>query len=77
MEVEADRAQRWHDTDHGADRGKPLRANRFRVPGPDAAVESWVSSCWCCCQLCDPDWNPERSNPYWSRATAEMAAEIH
>jgi len=69
-EVEQERAQRWHDTDHGAERGKPLRPNRFRIPREEEPPE-WVSSCWCCCELCDPDWNPERSNPYWGAATAE------
>lgn len=46
-----DRAQRWHDTDHGDFIG--------------------VSVCWCCCNICDPDWNPGgRTNPHWSEADA-------
>lgn len=28
------RAQRWHDTDHGRERGKPLRRSKFHPPGP-------------------------------------------
>jgi hypothetical protein len=67
--AEQGRAQRWHDTDHGVAQSKPLRPNRFRIP---RKVElGWVSACWCCCELCDPDWNPDRCNPYWSAATAE------
>jgi hypothetical protein len=64
------RVQRWHDTDHGRDRGKPLRRSRFISPVLEE--DQWVSSCWCCCELCDPDWNPGRFNPYWSRAQQAM-----
>lgn len=68
------RAQRWHDTDHGRDRGWPLRSNRFRRALPDPAP-SYVSACWCCCEVCNPGWNPDgRVNPWWSRAKAEMVA---
>lgn len=65
------RAQRWHDTDHGLDRGKPLKTNKFIVALPD--VESkWASSCWCCCPECDPE-DSERSNPYWELAKGNPA----
>ncbi len=71
MISEGDMAQRWHDTDHGAERGAPLRPNKFRIPVPEDEPD-WVSSCWCCCEQCDPDWEHPRPNPYWSRATAAM-----
>jgi hypothetical protein len=68
--VEQGRAQRWHDTDHGHDRGAPLRSSRFRK----AVVErepGRVSSCWCCCEQCNPDWGHPRPNPFWSVAQLE------
>lgn len=74
-QLERDRAQRWHDTDHG-----PLRkAVKRRGPHPFAVWAKlkdpdWVSSCWCCCELCDPDWNEERPNPYWGRAHGQLVA---
>lgn len=71
MGVEQGRAQRWHDTDHGAERGKPLRPTRFIVPRPEPEPD-WFSACWCCCEVCDPDWNPDRFNPYWAAAQEEM-----
>jgi hypothetical protein len=33
----------------------------------------WVSSCWCCCPQCDPDWGGE--NPQWTAATDQMRAD--
>ncbi len=71
MWTEQGRAQRWHDTDHGAERGKPLRPNKFRVPAADPRPE-WTSACWCCCEQCDPDWEHPRPNPFWLRAQEEM-----
>jgi hypothetical protein len=71
MGADQGRAQRWHDTDHGIARGKPLRANRFRVPRSEP--QRPVSACWCCCVRCDPDFAAERMNPYWSRARAELS----
>lgn len=62
-----DRAQRWHDTDHGDERMPPLKANRFRVPVAEQDPE-WVSPCFCCCEQCDPVWEHPRPNPYWSLA---------
>lgn len=56
-------AQRWHDTDHGRDRGRPLRRNQFRVPAPDPEPRN-AGLCYCCCDDCDPDWS-KRPNPYW------------
>lgn len=63
--MSTDPGQRWHDTDHGADREPPSRDTRFRTPVAEEEAPL-VSSCWCCCQLCDPDWNPDRPNPYWT-----------
>jgi hypothetical protein len=60
------RAQRWHDTDHGADR-KPLRSTRWRTAVKEREPD-WVSSCWCCCEQCDPDWKHPRPNPFWRLA---------
>lgn len=65
-------AQRWHDTDHGSQRGKPLRRSKFIEPVHDSERES-LSSCWCCCELCDPDWNPGGSNPFWVRAQVALS----
>jgi hypothetical protein len=67
MNDDAACAQRWHDTDHGTAIGPALRDTRFRraVPLP---VREYVSACWCCCELCNPLWNPQRCNPYWTRA---------
>jgi hypothetical protein len=70
--VEQARAQRWHDTDHGADRGAPLRPNRFRKPVTEVEPE-WMSSCWCCCEQCNPDWEHPRPNPFWLQAQRELA----
>lgn len=61
------RAQRWHDTDHGVDRSPPLRNNRFRRARKEPKPE-WVSSCYCCCEQCDPQWEHSRPNPFWIRA---------
>lgn len=67
------RAQRWHDTDHGSQRGKPLRNSKFIKVLPDE-VPDWVSPCWCCCEICNPGWNPGgRTNPYWSLASLRQA----
>jgi hypothetical protein len=70
--VERGRAQRWHDTDHGRDRGKPLRSNRFRVAVAETPAPI-ISACWCCCERCDPDWGHARPNPFWGLAEAEMS----
>lgn len=64
---ERGRAQRWHDTDHGRERGKPLYSNRFRRAVKEREPE-WVSSCYCCCDQCKPDWGHPRPNPFWQRA---------
>lgn len=74
MDVEA-MAQRWHDTDHGRERGKPIRQSRFLKPAPDPQPD-WVSSCWCCCQICDPDWNTKRPSPFWTEATKALHAAL-
>lgn len=69
-------AQRWHDTDHGAERGKPLRKSKFIVPvnEPEPYL---VFPFWCCCDVCDPDWNPEgRWNPFWYRAQDKMQESV-
>lgn len=64
------RAQRWHDTDHGALRAPAPASTRFHlfVDAPEPAEQ--ISSCWCCCRLCDPAggvarWGGVRPNPYW------------
>lgn len=55
-------AQRWHDTDHGSERGKPLRKTRFIHPREDDfdpdEVPAEFQECWLCVV----------GNPYWSRA---------
>lgn len=69
--VEQARAQRWHDTDHGKDRAPPRRwAHKTNIVEQEP---EWVSSCWCCCEQCDPDWGHFRPNPFWGRAAAERA----
>lgn len=30
------------------------------------------STCWCCCTRCDPDWNADSPNPYFTQAAAGM-----
>lgn len=66
-----DRAQRWHDTDHGPDRKAPSKDTRFRIPINEPEPE-WVSSCFCCCERCDPEWEHPRPNPYWTRAMVRV-----
>lgn len=61
------RAQRWHDTDHGSERARPSRSNRFRTAVMEPEPE-WVSPCYCCCEQCNPDWEHPRPNPFWTRA---------
>ncbi len=35
----------------------------------------WVSSCWCCCEDCNPASNPVTPNPLWDEAiTAQRRA---
>lgn len=70
MTTDEQRAQRWHDTDHGFAIGPPLRDTRFRIP-IEAPEPDWVSPCWCCCERCQPEWNPVTPNPFWTRAMAE------
>lgn len=60
-------AERWHDTDHGMNRGKALRRSKFIEPVEEPEPE-WVSSCYCCCEICNPDYQHPRPNPFWSRA---------
>jgi hypothetical protein len=62
----AARAQRWHDTDHGQNRGTPLRRNKFRKPSPDP--ERNVPANFRECRLCDPVTS-NRNNPFWNEAT--------
>jgi hypothetical protein len=59
-------AQRWHDTDHGLYEQARLRPD---FPG-------WVSGCWCCCEMCDPDFEPARPNPYWAQAQVQQRAAL-
>lgn len=51
---------------------------------PEAQAQRWhdtdhgngppgYSSCWCCCESCDPDYQ-DRPNPFWSAATASLRA---
>lgn len=61
------RAQRWHMTDHGPDRKPALRDTKFRISIPEPEP-GFFSSCFHCCQRCDPDRNPARPNPYWTPA---------
>jgi hypothetical protein len=35
---------------------------------------SAISSCWCCCMTCDPDWGG--INPYFEIGSQEMRAEV-
>lgn len=65
-------AQRWHDTDHGIDRGEGLRRSAFVEP-VDEPEREWVSSCYCCCEICDPDYEEPRPNPFWSRVQARVS----
>ncbi len=65
----ADQAQRWHETDHGPDRGKPLRRSKFIEPQPDVEFDAPAS--FRDCKACDPaaGWT-ERNNPFWFRVVA-------
>lgn len=36
----------------------------------DSAEYRAVSSCWCCCTECDPDWSG--TNPYFGLAQQEI-----
>ncbi len=59
-----DRAQRWHDTDHGPHRPPARTSNKFHVLVDEDEPE-WVSPCWCCCERCHP-LDSDRPNPYYS-----------
>jgi hypothetical protein len=62
----ADQAQRWHETDHGLDRGRPLRRSRFIEPVEDDDYEA--PKCFRACEKCDPAaGRTERNNPFWYR----------
>src|SRR3954463_815049 len=69
----AAQAQRWHETDHGTKRGKPIKATRFIRPRADDVPES-VPDNFRRCSLCRPsapDWaNAPHTNPFWFRVTA-------
>ncbi|MET1007378.1 MAG: hypothetical protein ABWX96_17645 [Propionibacteriaceae bacterium] len=54
-----ERAQRWHDTDHG-----------FLI-GVDPTVHPAISTCWCCCEECNPEWT-QRPNPFWGVASHQL-----
>ncbi len=65
----ADQAQRWHETDHGSDRGKPLRRSKFIEPLPDEDFDAPPS--FRDCRLCDPGAKAtDRTNPFWFRVVA-------
>jgi hypothetical protein len=66
------RAQRWHATDHGKDRGKPIRGTRFVKPRADD-VPPGVPEDFRDCALCNPDGDgtlAAHTNPYWYRVVA-------
>lgn len=42
-----ERAQQWHDEEHGS------------------CEEGGFSFCYCCCTLCDPNYDLAFPNPYW------------
>lgn len=67
----ARKAQRWHDTDHGKDRGKPLRRTKFIEPVDDEGQLIEVPEGFRECRWCDPaqGWT-ERNNPFWFRVIA-------
>jgi hypothetical protein len=69
VNVNAQRAQRWHDTDHGKDRAGPIRDTRYRTALPDGPSEP-DAGCWCCCQRCDPD-ESDRPNPFYPSPRTE------
>src|SRR3954468_8109774 len=70
----AERAQNWHETDHGARRGKPIKGNKFRQPGEDDVPESVPASFRVCplCRPSEPEWAlAAHVNPFWYRAVAQ------
>ncbi len=71
-----ERAQRWHDTDHGRLRGARRRMPYVKWRKEKEPNPAHVSACWCCCMICDPDYDEPRPNPYWSRAQAEFGRKI-
>lgn len=32
-------------------------------------------SCYCCCELCDPDYGGARPNPFWDQVQQQWKAE--
>lgn len=73
----AEAAQRWHETDHGPLRGKPLRRSRFIEPVVEPVVDELppVPESFRDCALCRPTPQTpfelrERNNPYWFRVVA-------
>lgn len=71
----ASQAQKWHETDHGKDRGKPLRRSKFLEPQPDGFDPEQVPESFRDCSLCKPTTDKpfqarERENPFWFRVVA-------
>lgn len=56
-------------TDHGAERGKPLKRSKFIEPAPDQEYD--VPESFRDCRFCDPAaGRTERNNPFWYRVKA-------
>ena len=71
-------AQRWHDTDHGLDRGpmkRWMKATRFTLPREDDFDPKDVAYSFRYCKLCDPGCGVQQhNNPFWFRVIAWESA---
>ncbi len=54
------KAQDWHD-------------EQVRTENPDTDSAHRFSTCWCCCVICDPDYDGT-GNPHWADAQAALTA---
>lgn len=48
------------------------RVQRWHDTDHGSCEDGGYSSCYCCCERCNPDYNPARPNPFWVEARAEL-----
>jgi hypothetical protein len=69
----AEQAQQWHETDHGCQRGEPIKGDKFKQPREDD-VPATVPDDFRECSLCKPSASDRalapHVNPFWYRVLA-------